>query len=143
MARFKWSPAADALLDASVDAGHSAAYAARLIGCDRSAAKYRAASRGKPFHASAGRVARPERRKPPPTQRTARVVAVPFLEAGNHQCAWPLVSRAEPGHQGMLVCGAARTRGSYCDHHHRRGHRLTYTQGYEAAFDGAVEELSA
>lgn len=146
---FKWTPAADALLKAYAAEGQSAAYAAQLIGCDRSAAKYRASVLGQPFRSRAGRPA-----APPKAKRKVKPgvsAPVPFLEATHHQCAWPMVARDEPGSMSMLVCGApiaasarapsGRVRHCYCERHHKRAHRRTLLQGFEAAFEGG-EEMS-
>lgn len=150
MARFKWTPAADAMLARCAREKRSASYAGRLIGCDRNAAAYRAKVLGLSFNAEAGRPAAP---KPRAEIKPARARPVPFLEAGPRQCAWPMLKRDEPGTQMMLVCGAplapsargpgGRVHHCYCERHHKRSRRpaASYAVGYEAAMQTRAPEV--
>lgn len=48
--------------------------------------------------------------------KARRYGPVRFLDKADDQCAWPLASG--------LRCGLKATRGSYCDGHFERGHRV-------------------
>lgn len=63
----------------------------------------------------------------------ARKVA--FVDAGKHECLWPIDEAQEPGHRDMLVCAAPALDGeSYCQSHlmrARSGRLLPKLRGYD------------